>query len=394
MTQLSSPPLSTTTLVAKQDDVTNSDNQSQASIDDDEDDIAGALQNHNPLGGVVQNLGFAGGDPHPQIGQVSIEHSSDVHFGDKNIYHGAVSIKQIVYANGSGLVTRVGRDNEGYEFSEGDCRADGAGSFKSNENNRKCDKSNGGGEGDDVTVLRKGLKWLTHKSLKIGIFAGILLLFLVILIAVLLLRHPAAAARPSFDTNEQDTIESLPFDTDITVESQRNHKLRMVSRIEWVAQPPINDTTPLVTPVSYVIIHHTATENCSSIAQCVLHVRLIQTFHIDSKGFYDIGYNFLVGGDGAAYEGRGWTVEGAHLFGYNSRSIGIAFIGTFIKTKPPEIQILACKKLIQRGVELGYIREDYKIVAARQLAGTESPGSALFEDMQTWPHWTEVNKEI
>lgn len=61
-----------------------------------------------------------------------------------------------------------------------------------------------------------------------------------------------------------------------------------------------------------MIIAHTATENCTSQAECTFRVRLIQTFHIESKNFSDIGYNFLVGGDGSAYEGRGWNKQGAH----------------------------------------------------------------------------------
>lgn len=36
----------------------------------------------------------------------------------------------------------------------------------------------------------------------------------------------------------------------------------------------------------------------------------------------DIGYNFLVGEDGKAYEGRGWGVEGEHADGFNRNSIG------------------------------------------------------------------------
>lgn len=42
---------------------------------------------------------------------------------------------------------------------------------------------------------------------------------------------------------------------------------------------------------------------------------------------YIFRYNFLVGGDGLIYEGRGWGKKGAHTFGFNSQSVGIAFIG-------------------------------------------------------------------
>ena len=39
-------------------------------------------------------------------------------------------------------------------------------------------------------------------------------------------------------------------------------------------------------------------------------------------GWADIGYSFLVGEDGNVYEGRGWSLAGAHCIGYNSKSIG------------------------------------------------------------------------
>lgn len=41
----------------------------------------------------------------------------------------------------------------------------------------------------------------------------------------------------------------------------------------------------------------------------------MQTFHMESKGWDDIGYNFMIGGDGAVYEGRGWDSQGAHTKG-------------------------------------------------------------------------------
>ena len=41
-------------------------------------------------------------------------------------------------------------------------------------------------------------------------------------------------------------------------------------------------------------------------------------------GWSDIGYSFLVGGDGKVYEGRGWNHVGAHTSGYNSEGIGKA----------------------------------------------------------------------
>ncbi|XP_013145004.1 PREDICTED: peptidoglycan-recognition protein LC-like isoform X1 [Papilio polytes] len=163
--------------------------------------------------------------------------------------------------------------------------------------------------------------------------------------------------------------------------------LRIVSRTDWLAQPVEGPLDKIVQPVPWVIITHTATESCYIQSQCVLAVRLIQSFHIESRKWFDIGYNFLVGGDGSVYFGRGWNYIGAHTKGYNKYSIAIAFIGTFNNEPPPKQQIDACKKLIKHGVEIGVITKDYKLFAHRQLMSTLSPGDKLFDIIKEWPHF-------
>lgn len=65
----------------------------------------------------------------------------------------------------------------------------------------------------------------------------------------------------------------------------------------------------------------------------------------------DIGYNFLVGGDGRIYEGRGWKRVGAHTQNYNSKSIAISFMGNFDKELPNTAMLTAAKNLIDCGVQ-------------------------------------------
>lgn len=162
-----------------------------------------------------------------------------------------------------------------------------------------------------------------------------------------------------------------------------------MQRSEWLAQEPENELTRLELPSTRVIIAHTATENCSSQASCVFRVRFIQTFHIESQGWDDIGYNFLVGGDGAAYVGRGWDQQGAHTKGYNKKSICIAFIGTFNKFAPPERQLEVAQKLIKEGVRLKKLDPNYRLYGHRQLTSFLSPGDALYDIIKTWDHWTD-----
>lgn len=125
----------------------------------------------------------------------------------------------------------------------------------------------------------------------------------------------------------------------------------------------------------------------------MLNVRLIQTFHIESRGWSDIGYNFMVGGDGSAYYGRGWDYVGAHTKGYNNCSMGIAFIGTFNTESPTRNQIEACKNLIKLGVAEGKLAKDYKLFAHRQLMSTLSPGDKVYEIISKWPHFVKTTDD-
>ncbi|KAF5276485.1 hypothetical protein FQA39_LY06554 [Lamprigera yunnana] len=167
--------------------------------------------------------------------------------------------------------------------------------------------------------------------------------------------------------------------------------LSIVQRLNWLAQPPVEDREYLQCPVKYVIISHTATERGFTQAENTHLVRLIQTFHIESKKWSDIAYNFLVGCDGKVYEGRGWGVVGAHTLGYNRVGIGISFIGCYLNVLPTDTALEQAKALIKRGVEMAQIDKDYVLVGHCQCCPTESPGKLLYDEIKTWNHWGEVD---
>lgn len=123
--------------------------------------------------------------------------------------------------------------------------------------------------------------------------------------------------------------------------------------------------------------------------ECIYRMRMIQNFHMKSLGFTDIGYNFLIGGDGQIYVGRGWHAQGQHVKGYGAVSVSIAFIGTFIHVAPKKRQLWAARRLMEEGVRLHQLHADYHIYAHRQLSATESPGEKLYQLMTHWPRWSE-----
>lgn len=137
-------------------------------------------------------------------------------------------------------------------------------------------------------------------------------------------------------------------------------------------------------PVPFYVIHHTVSPHCTTKSECSKQMRNIQNWHMDGNGWSNIGYSFLIGEDGRIYEGRGWETVGAHSYGYNRRSVGIAFIGTFTNGLPKSLALIAAKELISCGVRLGYVTNDYSIVGHRQTSATLCPGNDLFNEISTW----------
>ncbi|KAJ8967685.1 hypothetical protein NQ317_015430 [Molorchus minor] len=130
----------------------------------------------------------------------------------------------------------------------------------------------------------------------------------------------------------------------------------IIQRSQWEGRTPVAVDYAIV-PVNYVVVHHTVTPECNSKSSCSEIMRSIQNFHMDNLEFHDIGYNFIVGGDGNVYEGAGWHKVGAHTRGYNSRSLGLAFIGNFSDKLPNPKQLKAAEDFLQCAVELENLTE-------------------------------------
>ena len=86
-------------------------------------------------------------------------------------------------------------------------------------------------------------------------------------------------------------------------------------------------------------IHHTVNSNSYSSGQVPSLLRGIYAYHTQSRGWRDIGYNYLVDRFGRIWEGRygGVTraVVGAHTSGYNEYSFALSAIGNYDVTGPP-----------------------------------------------------------
>lgn len=84
--------------------------------------------------------------------------------------------------------------------------------------------------------------------------------------------------------------------------------------------------------IDKIVVHHTVGgDSVSTLEQGKQQVNAICRYHAFSRGWGDIGYNYLIDQQGYIYEGRagGEGVEGGHAYGANKGSVGIAMIGTY-----------------------------------------------------------------
>ncbi|MFV5994472.1 N-acetylmuramoyl-L-alanine amidase [Streptomyces sp. NPDC056231] len=148
---------------------------------------------------------------------------------------------------------------------------------------------------------------------------------------------PSPTASDSSPTASTSPSASLPPAPQSTVP-----KPPIVSRAGWGADESISPEAPEYNPtLKAVFVHHTAGTNDYSCADSAAIVRSIYVYHVVlmKDPWKDIGYNFLVDKCGTIFEGRKGGVDrpvlGAHTYGFNRESAGIAVLGTYTNTAAP-----------------------------------------------------------
>lgn len=91
--------------------------------------------------------------------------------------------------------------------------------------------------------------------------------------------------------------------------------------------------------VKYIVVH------CSASPPDVkTDIKTIDAWH-RARGFLKVGYHFVIKTDGTVQEGRRLDEVGAHVQGFNDRSIGICLIGGVLKDgKTPADNFFAVQK--------------------------------------------------
>ena len=84
-------------------------------------------------------------------------------------------------------------------------------------------------------------------------------------------------------------------------------------------------------PIDRIIWHCAATREGQKVD-----TDTIRGWHVDQRGWSDIGYHFVVELDGSVKAGRPLVRPGAHTRGLNAGSIGLCYVGGLTKSGKPK----------------------------------------------------------
>ena len=169
------------------------------------------------------------------------------------------------------------------------------------------------------------------------------------------------------------------------------------SRAAWGADESLRKGDPSYGSVQAAFVHHTVSTNNYSAAEVPAIIRGIYRFHVEGRGWNDIGYNFLVDRFGRIWEGRYGGVDqpviGAHTQGYNSQAFAMSAIGNFDVAHPPSALVAAYSRLFAWKLSLhgtpatGWVTLNGKrlqrISGHRDAGQTACPGRYLYAKLGT-----------
>lgn len=119
----------------------------------------------------------------------------------------------------------------------------------------------------------------------------------------------------------------------------------------------------MITPVG-IVIHHTGHPTWG--------FEETRKFHINDRGWSDIGYNYFVEKNGTVKVSRGME-QGAHVKGHNHELLGYGFAGNFDEQIPTKAQYLgAANHMVTIMVKYGLTEDD--ITKHSDYKATSCPG--------------------
>jgi hypothetical protein len=182
----------------------------------------------------------------------------------------------------------------------------------------------------------------------------------------------------------------------------------VTSRSAWGADESlVKDPPTYTTATKAMFVHHTAGTNDYTCAESASIVRGVFLYHVQSNGWNDIGYHFLVDKCGTVFEGRAGGMDkpvlGAHTYGFNAATSSVSVLGDYNKATAntavrASVAKVAAWKLGLYGIDptgtvvltagadngkykAGQKATLHRISGHRDGYPTECPGQHLYDDL-------------
>ena len=129
--------------------------------------------------------------------------------------------------------------------------------------------------------------------------------------------------------------------------------------------------------IDRLVFHHSASPRDTTTPE------MIRRWHVEERGWDDVGYHHMIDGLGNHHPGRPIVFQGAHVRGYNTRTIGICLFGD--NTKADEgwnrHQFAAAHDLIEAYAKI--LGREPVITSHREIRG---PGETVCPglDIREW----------
>ncbi len=171
---------------------------------------------------------------------------------------------------------------------------------------------------------------------------------------------PDAAGGPAADQRAVQDGTRTPAYAATRAHGKVTPRPGIFSRSQWGADESMRDGFAGYGEVHGAFVHHTVNANGYSKEQVPSILRGIYAYHTQSRGWSDIGYNYLVDRFGRLWEGRWGGVDrpviGAHTLGYNDAAFAMSAIGNFDTTRPSDAMVRSYGRLFAWKLSLHGVR--------------------------------------
>ncbi len=172
---------------------------------------------------------------------------------------------------------------------------------------------------------------------------------------------------------------------------------KIYSRADWGADERLRGCCVEYGEVHAGFVHHTVNANGYRRGEVPAIIRGIYAYHTQTRGWRDVGYNFLIDRFGRIWEGRyggiGLPIVGAHTLDYNENSFAASAIGNYETTHPNAAMINAYARVYAWKLSLHGVRPKTRqsvagttfnaISGHRDAASTACPGRYLYAKIPT-----------